>query len=188
MHDTVESVRALSGWLRRDATFEINDANMKDLAHLSDKYIIDSLQKDLRNYTYKWILRKDPPTYDLWHFAARYSFLELEEYCRESTPLSLEIAQVIADPTKGFVHLLNAGLPMPLVNKLVCDLLKPHAEPPPTATCTCLECGISITCGIRYRCLECDINYCQVCVTTKEISSHRHYDHTVIMAPGTDLR
>ena len=28
--------------------FEINDGNMKDLAHLSDKYIIDALQKDIR--------------------------------------------------------------------------------------------------------------------------------------------
>ena len=132
------------------------------------------------------MLRKDPPTYDLWHFAARYSFLELEEYCRESSPVSVEIAQVIADPTKGFVHLLNAGLPMPLVNKLVCNLLKPHAESPPTATHTCHECGISITCGIRYRCQECSIDYCEVCFTRERIS-HRDYDHTMIMAPGTDL-
>lgn len=115
------------------------------------------------------MLRKDPPTYDLWHFAARYSFLELEEYCRESLPVRVDIAQVIADPTKGFVHLLNAGLPMPLVNKLVCDLLKPHVEPPPTETYECSECGISITRGIRYRCQDCSINYCQVCFAREQI-------------------
>jgi hypothetical protein len=31
-----------------DIRFEINDENMRDLAHLSDKYIIDALQRDIR--------------------------------------------------------------------------------------------------------------------------------------------
>ena len=59
MHDSIEGIRALVGWLTRDAAyislspgltfrFEISDANMRDLAHLSDKYIIDALQKDIR--------------------------------------------------------------------------------------------------------------------------------------------
>jgi hypothetical protein len=60
MHDPIASIKALAGWLSRDpkyglsivaliyASFEINDENMKILAHISDKYIIDALRKDLR--------------------------------------------------------------------------------------------------------------------------------------------
>lgn len=73
------------------------------------------------------MLRKDPPTYDLWHLSARHGFLELEKYCRQSLFVKEEISKIMANPKQGFVHLL--GLPMSLVNRLVCDLFKPP-EPP----------------------------------------------------------
>ena len=60
MRDSIKSIRAMVGWLIRepgcallgnppaDLRFEINDDNVRELTRLSDKYIIEALQKDLR--------------------------------------------------------------------------------------------------------------------------------------------
>ena len=60
LYDWVESVMALVGWLTRakeyvrtlslliNIRFKINDGNWRDLIHLSDKYYIESLRKDIQ--------------------------------------------------------------------------------------------------------------------------------------------
>ena len=68
------------------------------MAILSDKYMIESLRKDVRviilstlalipsgqNYTNGFIAQEKDATMELWLFAARYCLPELEVYCREN--------------------------------------------------------------------------------------------------------
>jgi len=121
MRDSIESIKALVGWLTRDPGFEITAANMTDLAQLSDKYIIEALRKDIRNYTRIWISSRIPPTFELWEFAVRHSFEEMERYCR--TVLSEQIDSIITDRSKGVQYLLERGLPVSFVSQLVCDIV-----------------------------------------------------------------
>jgi len=96
LHDSIASIKALAGWLTRDKSFQIDDANMKDLAHLSDKYIIDSLRKDIRNYALIAVWRNKKMTFADWKFAARYDLLEVEEYCR-TAPINRLVFVVLKD-------------------------------------------------------------------------------------------
>lgn len=54
LDDKSTKVRAIPRLMRilNHFSFQINDSNMKDLAHLADKYIIDSLHKDLEVHKY----------------------------------------------------------------------------------------------------------------------------------------
>lgn len=123
------------------------------------------------------MLRKDPPTYDLWQFAARYSFLELEKYCRQSRSVRVEISKTILNPTKGIIYLLNVGLPLSLINELICDIFK-APEQAKAIVYTCKECNILITYGIRYRCQVCLYDYCQACYPTVK-KAHVPFSYSV---------
>lgn len=57
------------------------------------------------------MLRQDPRAFDLWKFAARYSLIELEEYCRSNTLVIQEIKQILCDPARGLSSLLSDGTP-----------------------------------------------------------------------------
>lgn len=95
---------------------------MKELARLSDKYMIDSLQKDLRvlfltyvlimsqNYVQVTIARKDIPTFEIWKFAAEYSFLELKEYCRSDDFVFVILKDILCRP-QGLQTLLKYRIP-----------------------------------------------------------------------------
>src|SRR5271154_4650844 len=119
-----------------NCSFEINENNVRDLACLSDKYMIEALRRDIRvhvfkffkhsskqNYVLKLIVRKDPPTYDLWQFAATYSLDELEQYCRADSIVQTEIHSILGDRGKGAKFLLNSRIPLTLVNELVSDYI-----------------------------------------------------------------
>jgi len=116
-------------------SFEITANNMKDLAQLSDKYIIEVLRNDIRvsipssgnsytqNYTRLWVLSHEQATMDLWEFAARYSFEEMETYCRKA--LSDAIDSMLGDQSKGIQYLvIDRGLSLSFVSQLVLDLAK----------------------------------------------------------------
>src|SRR5579859_380308 len=123
------------------------------------------------------MLHKKAKTYDLWHFAARYSFHELEAYCREISAVKLQIAQIIADPDKGFMHFVNAGIPITLVSKMVSDVLQPHAVSKTPDYCQ--HCQSPIIMGIKYTCRKCiNSHYCQACFaySYKDHSSSASYN------------
>jgi hypothetical protein len=115
--------------------------NMRDLAILSDKYIIEFLRRDIevwgfrvqdhtdkQNYTLNCILEADPPTLELWEFAARYSFNQLEQYCRKNKQVSTEILTIIKNRTQGIEYLINRQLPLSFVSQLVCEFMS-SADP-----------------------------------------------------------
>jgi len=128
MRDSIESVRALVGWLTREPGFEINRENMRDLAHLSDKYIIESLRKDIRTYLKTGAFAREPPTLELWEFSARFEFDEMERYCRQDLTVVRQIDSIISDPSKGVEYLLSRHLPVHFVSKLVCDFATRRAQ------------------------------------------------------------
>ena len=58
-------------------------------------------------------MRHDPPTFELWKFAARYSLIELEEYCRSNTVVIQEIKEILCDPARGGLSgLVSDGTPI----------------------------------------------------------------------------
>jgi len=128
MRDSIESVRALVGWLTREPGFEINQKNMRELAHLSDKYIIESLRKDIRIYLKTGAFAGEPQTLELWEFSARFEFDEMERYCRQDVTVVRQIDSIISDPSKGVEYLLSRHLPVPFVSKLVCDFATRRAQ------------------------------------------------------------
>jgi hypothetical protein len=120
-----------------DINFEITRENMRDLASLSDKYVIEFLRRDIevwgfrlqnrsdkQNYTLNCILDADPPTPQLWEFAARYSFGQLELYCRKNKQVSSQMLTIIQNRTQGIEYLTNRQLPLSLVSQLVCDYVR----------------------------------------------------------------
>jgi hypothetical protein len=68
-------------------------------------------------------LRKDAPTFDLWQFAARYTLLELERYCRNNPAVLAKIKEILCDKTKGIGYFLNASIPLSVLNPLVTDMI-----------------------------------------------------------------
>jgi hypothetical protein len=68
----------------------------------------------------KFILRPERYDLDLWLFAARYSFLELESHCRAFVPLFDEIILILCDPSKGLSFLHNVHkIPLSTLNTVV---------------------------------------------------------------------
>lgn len=66
---------------------------------------------------------------DLWLFAARYSFLELESRCRSSTPTFDEIKSIFCDPTKGlaFLHRVH-NIPFSILDVVIQKALEDAAN------------------------------------------------------------
>jgi hypothetical protein len=72
----------------------------------------------------KLVLLKESPTFELWLFAARNSFEELEQYCRENEEVWKQISSVLCDPRKGVGYFIRHGIPDSLITQLTCGLLK----------------------------------------------------------------
>jgi hypothetical protein len=111
---------------------------MKDLAALADKYIIDSLQIDIRvnpplivltsqNYAQRYIADKKTINFDLWLFSQRYHLVELETYCRSNDALIEEIKEILHDPQRGMVYMVQTkGIPLLFMSNFVAKLM--HAK------------------------------------------------------------
>jgi hypothetical protein len=110
---------------------------MKDLARLSDKYKIESLQKDVRvlpsctllisqNFTQNLIVRRISPSFDLWKFAARYSLFELEGYCLRDSGVFAVIKSFVRFPAErgGFMAFVHYHIPEATLNALAKKLLE----------------------------------------------------------------
>ena len=74
------------------------------------------------------IFAQEMPTLELWELAARYSFDEMEQYCRKDTNVLRQIDSIVSDPRRGVEYLLNRHLPVPFVSRLVCDLFKTRTQ------------------------------------------------------------
>jgi hypothetical protein len=62
---------------------------------------------------------------ELWYFAAKYSFVELEQYCRSNSGVNNEIKEILADPGKGVKFLLNdQGIPLAIINEIVSEYVQ----------------------------------------------------------------
>lgn len=110
--------------------FKIHIENMEGLARLSDKYMIEHLHHDLsvfhlnsqahqQTFTTSLIITKYPPSVDLWEFAARYIFPELEGYCLENKSVYEELLKVLANPEQGIARFSKKGIPVFKLNILV---------------------------------------------------------------------
>jgi hypothetical protein len=108
---------------------------MRELTILSDKYFIESLHKDIRvwglgiiltsqSYTLRLILRREPPSLELWKFAVHYSLGELAQYCESHRAVFKEILAILRDPSRGLQVLFNDGIPMTVLTKLTLKLSK----------------------------------------------------------------
>lgn len=99
---------------------------MRDLARLSKKYKIESLQKDVCVFTQNLALRKVNPTFELWRFAGRYSLIELEEYCRQDPVVFAIIKSFVSFPFKrgGFMAFAHDGIAEKTLNSLANSLLR----------------------------------------------------------------
>ena len=132
----IQSLSTQSSDILMCCRFEINDDNVRDLAYLADKYIINSLRKlksssvrsifvvkysdTIRVIRCKYISRAETPTLELWYFAAKYSFVELEQYCRSNSSVNNEIKVILANSTEGVKFLLNdQGIPLAIINEIV---------------------------------------------------------------------
>ena len=117
-------------------SFEINEDNWKELALLSDKYAIDSLQMDLRvcflsnmgsqqNYVQRFIAWETKPTFDLWVLAARHQFVELEQYCRADYEVYKTLKGFMRNHQKGLAEFVaSQGIPIRMMSGLVSGLVK----------------------------------------------------------------
>lgn len=74
------------------------------------------------------IFAQESPTLELWELAARYSFDEMEQYCRKDANVLRQIDSIVSDPSRGVEYLLSRHLPVPLVSRLVCDLFKTRTQ------------------------------------------------------------
>jgi len=107
---------------------------MWHLLKLSDKYIVPSLQEDVRvrsflrlslmlqNYSVKLIAAGRPKSFTLWKYSARYSLMELEKYCRSDPAVFAVINYLLRQPARGLPELLRYGIPLEMLNELVMDI------------------------------------------------------------------
>ena len=72
----------------------------------------------------KYIIRKEPPTMELWKFAARYSLIELESYCRKNSGVLEQLKGVLRNPQSGLQYFLEYGVPSRLLSNLIADMAK----------------------------------------------------------------
>jgi hypothetical protein len=70
------------------------------------------------------ILAKETPNMELWEMAARYSFQELEQYCRKDPNIWGQIESVIRDPSEGIKYFLGRQLSVDFVNQLFLDFTR----------------------------------------------------------------
>ena len=100
-----------------------------------------------QNYSQISISRKHKPTVEMWTFAARYSFLELESYCRLQSPyISILLKTILTDPTRGLVGLSRLQISQDILNIVVMDLVaRSISNPSPSYCLKCRRgCGADI--------------------------------------------
>ena len=89
-----------------------------------------------QNYSQVSISRKDNPTLETWKFAARYSFLELEAYCRSSSPfIAAQLKAILGDSTRGLVALSRHGISLDVLNQVTIDLVTRTIDNPRPGRC-----------------------------------------------------
>ena len=87
----------------------------------------------------KYISRAETPTLELWYFAAKYSFVELEQYCRSNSNVDNEIKVILANSNEGVNFLLHdQGIPLAIINKIVSK----YMEASPTICPRCRRFGM----------------------------------------------
>jgi hypothetical protein len=74
------------------------------------------------------IFARESPSLELWEFAARYSFDEMEQYCRKDANVLYQIDSIMSDPGKGMEYFLSRHLPVSFLTRLVYDLLKRRTQ------------------------------------------------------------
>jgi len=93
---------------------------MFGLARLAATYEIPSLHEHLQMFTKTLILDKHKITIDLWTFAARNDFRELEEYCQTKGEVRDEVRETLGDEKKGLVYFVrDQGIPLVVMSRLV---------------------------------------------------------------------
>jgi hypothetical protein len=60
---------------------------------------------------------------DLWIFAVRYDFPELETHCLAFEQVKREILSTLRNPQLGVGYFINAGLPLSSINKVIAAIL-----------------------------------------------------------------
>jgi len=108
--------------MTRAKGFQIDNANVEGLARLADKYMIGALHGDVRNYLQVFMPKRfEHVTFDLWKFAAKYSFGELEAHCRSNTRVFPILIWILKQP-KGLQTLLGYGIPTHVVAQVIADI------------------------------------------------------------------
>jgi hypothetical protein len=133
----------------------IDDANYRSLAVLSDKYEIESLHMDVRNYAQRLTWNKAMASFDLWKFAARYALLELEHYCRSNKSVFQQLRGILVDERRGLKYLIqNYGISSTVLDGLVRDVaaLVPSDCWPEKGKARCLSC---CHCSTGYYAVKC---------------------------------
>ena len=94
-------------------------------------------------------MRKITPSFELWIFAARYSFIELEKYCRCHEQVFPTIVKTLRSPSEGIGTLINFHISISIISEIVCDILK-------EAGCGNIKCQRYILRGSRSAPTLCD--------------------------------
>jgi hypothetical protein len=82
------------------------------------------------------VSNKETPTFDLWLLAARYQFIELEDYCRSNDAVFKGIKEVLCDPKRGLEHMVRMQeIPLSLMTKVVIEFVQRKHE----RRCVCCE-------------------------------------------------
>ena len=69
------------------------------------------------------MLRKREATFELWQFAARYSLIELERYCRKDAKVFATIKKTLRTPSEGIESFLKQGMPITILNEVIRDVV-----------------------------------------------------------------
>lgn len=98
-----------------------------------------------QNYAQKLVTRHDKPDLEMWKFAARYSLLELEVYCRSDPDVFKHLKAIFRDEAKGVSSLARDQIPWEILNSLVRDIVIEADKGPNSTMAWCLRCQKSTT-------------------------------------------
>src|SRR5579859_1932554 len=102
--------------------------------------------------------RKEKPHFETWFFAARYSFIELEEYCRKDNVVCVILHEILRQDG-GVQQLAQARIPLAVISKVVARLAcvcKRSSRSSPISHYT-----LSAQGGYRETCISCHHTQCQ---------------------------
>jgi hypothetical protein len=91
----------------------------------------------IQNYVQIAVSRKDKPTFEMWTFAAEYSFFELEEYCRSDGFVFVILRDILRRPG-GLEVFLQHRIPAAVMSRVITNIVgPPGAHTSKEATCPC---------------------------------------------------